>query len=295
MEALHAVLKARFQDRPAGHWVVFHGVISGVKVMAIAYAWSQRGVSYKISTCGSTETHHIKYRSTFEDDFGNIDYREINRPKVSHFLYDYLPLIDEHNKQRQNLLNLERCWCTKDCWFPLLTTLLGMCVVDMHRWHRNKRHVDLDGTPTNRGENDSDNDLQIRKFSDLLCGPLEKNARKQKAQRANPNPLAARRKENESDMLLSRIHKNDTCTREPTARQVSKGRKTGTAMAANCFICRKYLDVEGRTVYKQTSFCCASCRMPLCKNSTVDCDGRSRSCLKAKQVNHNQRRRNRNM
>jgi hypothetical protein len=61
MEAVHAVLKACFQDRPAGHWVVFHSVITGVKVMALAHAWSQRGVSHKILTCGSTEKHHTKH------------------------------------------------------------------------------------------------------------------------------------------------------------------------------------------------------------------------------------------
>jgi hypothetical protein len=38
MEALHAVLKARFNDRPAGHWAVFAAKIGGVKLMALAYA-----------------------------------------------------------------------------------------------------------------------------------------------------------------------------------------------------------------------------------------------------------------
>jgi hypothetical protein len=64
--------------------------------------------------------------------------REINRPKFAHFYYDNLPLINEANKQRQSVLNLENCWSPKDCWFKLLITLTAMSIVDMHQWHRHK-------------------------------------------------------------------------------------------------------------------------------------------------------------
>ena len=53
-------------------------------------------------------------------------------------LYDFLPLIDEHNKQRQNILNLERCWPTRNVWFRLIVTIVGMSVVDFHRLYLNK-------------------------------------------------------------------------------------------------------------------------------------------------------------
>jgi hypothetical protein len=36
--------------------------------------------------------------------------------------------VRESNKQRQKILALEKKWPTKDCWFRLLTTLVGMCV-----------------------------------------------------------------------------------------------------------------------------------------------------------------------
>jgi len=54
MKPLYAVLIARFKDRPDSHWVVFQTKISG-PLIAMAYAWSQRGVSYMLSMCGSTE------------------------------------------------------------------------------------------------------------------------------------------------------------------------------------------------------------------------------------------------
>jgi hypothetical protein len=109
MQPLHAVLKARYGNHPAGHWFVFQATISDVKVFALAYAWSQPGVSYFLPTCGKTSPHKVKYMSHFEDDFGDVVHKEINRAKVCHFLCEYLPLIHEHNKQRHNLFNLERC------------------------------------------------------------------------------------------------------------------------------------------------------------------------------------------
>ena len=48
-------------------------------------------------------------------------------------------LIDEHNKARQNILALELKWPTKCCWFRLITTFIGMAVVDVQQWDRNKR------------------------------------------------------------------------------------------------------------------------------------------------------------
>ena len=103
-----------------------------MKLIAMAYAWSQWGVSYLLSTCRSTEPAEKMYTSYFEDDYGNVSSKELCQPKIAHLLFDYLPLIDEHNKQRQKILGLETKWPTRNCWFRLLTTLVGMCVVDLH-------------------------------------------------------------------------------------------------------------------------------------------------------------------
>jgi hypothetical protein len=112
-ETLLAILKARYKDHPADHWVTFQATISGVNVIAMAYAWSQRGVSNILSTCGSTAPAQKMSTSYFEDDYGYIGSKEICRPELAHLLYDYLPLIDAHNKQRQKILGLERKANTK--------------------------------------------------------------------------------------------------------------------------------------------------------------------------------------
>ena len=57
----------------------------------------------------------------------------------------------------------------KDCCFHLLTTVVGMGVVNMHRWYRNEKGM----------ARNEKNDIQIRKFSNILYTTLEANKRKQ--------------------------------------------------------------------------------------------------------------------
>jgi hypothetical protein len=151
--------------------------IAGVKLIAIAYAWSQTGVSYFISTCGATTPSPIMYISKFEDEWGNTSFKEINRPEIVRFLYEYLPLIDEHNKQRQSLLGLEKRWLTKHPWYRLITTLLGMCVVDMHRYFRYHMFKIEAANSRNRDEEqkkfeEAIDSICILQFTDLICGNL---------------------------------------------------------------------------------------------------------------------------
>jgi hypothetical protein len=54
--------------------------------------------------------------------------------------------------------------------------------------------------------------------------------------------------------------------RPPTPRQITYGRATGNSITAHCFICRKYMNQEGKTNYVQTAFRCSDCKMPLCKS-----------------------------
>ena len=82
MLVLHRILQARHGKRPLGHWVVMKTTIAEVEPIAIACAWSQRGVAYFISSCGSTEIHDEKHASNYEDDYGNITYKEINKPNL---------------------------------------------------------------------------------------------------------------------------------------------------------------------------------------------------------------------
>jgi hypothetical protein len=267
MQQLFAVLKARYGNKPAGHWVVFKTTISDLKIFALAFAWSQRSVAYMVSSCGLTSPHEIKYLTHFEDEFGNVNFKEIERPAVAHFLYEYLPLIDEHNKQRQSILNLERCWLTKDPWFRLLTTLLGMSVVDCHRWHRHvmymKRHkegAEISPRHARQFAEDDKNELTIREFSDILTAMLEDRPRIR---------LSAPRADRNTVQDLERILNTDgSQTRKPTDKQIQTGRYAGSAITQNCWICRKYLrEDDGKVNYRETAWRCVICKMPICKKA----------------------------
>jgi Transposase IS4 len=249
MEVLHRILSARHGDKPAGHWVVMTTSISEVKLIAVAYAWSQKGVSYFISTCGSTETSPVKYESKFEDNWGNVATKLINRPELCHFLYEYLPLIDEHNKQRQNLLSLEKKWLTKDAWFRLICTLTGQSVVDMHRYHRHIRIM-------NGEERARVDKMPVLKYSDLICGSLRQWPR-------NRQRTALLRSDIKES--LSRIKDKDgNITRVATNKQLQKGRTIGTSIVRWCFICRGYQDPQGEPIQHQTQWWCNDCHMPIC-------------------------------
>ena len=111
-----------------------------VDVFVMAYAWSSKGVAYMVSSCGKTVTHKDAYVSIYEDEIGNVMEKELPQPTISHMLYEFLLLIDEHNKTCQNALTLEKCWLTKNCWVRILTTFLGMAVVDLQQWDCQMRY-----------------------------------------------------------------------------------------------------------------------------------------------------------
>ena len=119
---LAAVLAARHGKRIEGKWVVMTAVIAEVPIIAMAHAWSQKAVSFFVSTCGRTCPATKSCRSHFEDDWGNVSSKELPRPQLADFLHRCLPTIDEHNKKRQSHLALEKSWPTTLCWFRLQVT-----------------------------------------------------------------------------------------------------------------------------------------------------------------------------
>ena len=52
---------------------------------------------------------------------------------------DLLPLLSTAQLYsfRQGILGLQDYWPTKNPWFRLVTTVIGMCVVDLHWYDRN--------------------------------------------------------------------------------------------------------------------------------------------------------------
>jgi hypothetical protein len=121
-----------------GTWASMSAMIAGVKVCAIIYAWSKKGVSYFITTVGTTAVSPVKYITSWENDMGQTVTKAIDRLTVVSFIFQYVSEIDEHNRQRQNLIALEKCWPTKKCWEKLWLSVIDMWVVDLHRLYKCK-------------------------------------------------------------------------------------------------------------------------------------------------------------
>jgi hypothetical protein len=69
-------------------------------------------------------------------------------------------------------LGLERSWRVKDLHFWLVsTTLVGLDVLDMYHWYREKQYRDKE---TEDFSIDDDYELKVIKFSNLICASLEK-------------------------------------------------------------------------------------------------------------------------
>jgi hypothetical protein len=82
---------------------------------------------------GNAQVHQSPHISYHEDQYGGTGTRHVPRPVLAHFLYNALPRIDEHNKQRQSVLAVERKWPMTCRWFKLLAGFVGMSAVNMQR------------------------------------------------------------------------------------------------------------------------------------------------------------------
>ena len=249
--ALLTVMKARHGTHPAGNWVVFTAKIAGIDLIVMAYAWSQKGISFFLSTCGSTAKSRNSYRSHFENEYGQVDFKELPRPKLAEFLFEYLPLIDEHNRMRQDRLALEKCWPTKNCWFRLIVTLVGMSVVDLQRVYRNKDSKYLE--------------WDVFKFADYISADLKVNIRKVDERTEDPYQKLVRMKNKDGEFNVPL-----------TKSQRERGLDKGNVVTANCFMCKKY---EAVGKYIKTSWQCAQCCTPICLTDRKGKRGRERSCL----------------
>ena len=98
----------------------------------------------------------------------------------------------------------------------------------------------------------------------MLCAGLQDTSRKQLAICQGRDMSVA----SNGVMRLEHIlGKDGNITRLPTENQIAQGRTVGTANNSNCYICRKYLTKKVEVVYRQNTFCCSICKMPICKES----------------------------
>ena len=155
-------------------------------------------------------------------------------PHLLEWVYNYLPLIDEHNKQWQSSLWLEKKWPTKNCWFHLLITVVGMSAVDLH-------HIYLNHNKHQFGK------MDIIQFTEEIC----LNLWERDEWRANQPEDVIRSTCSTSgqDIRLKWIRVGDgfACWPWSLALQTKHGQTNDPAITANCYISWKYIVKKGKT------------------------------------------------
>lgn len=251
--ALGLILNARHGKATAGACVAMTTTIAGVEILATIHGWSQTGRTLLISTAGSSATSEYPYTSHFEDEFGRLVEKEIPRPKVAHFYYQYNYGIDEHNRQRQGALRLEKTWPTKDIWIRTLTSTVGMAVVDMHRLMKMQNG-------TRYGN------MTILKFADMLVGELEEK----------PGRSGAAAGVTTSTGSPAKKLKPTALRKEVDSARARDGTSVGSSVQKTCFMCRKY-HVPGKV--PKTSHQCPKCDTWLCNVSRMSNPFRTATCF----------------
>ena len=146
--------------------------------------------------------------------------KELPRPAMAHNLFDLLPSIDEHNKQRQSVLALETTWLTKSGFSRNLITFTGMSCVDIQRWDRSMRFGNVLGDCT-----DGKGDYDIKEMVNFIARPLKTGElnydRKVDRQAA--------RKDDDGELTRIRGGEDNSITFD-----------NGRARNATCFVCRIY-------------------------------------------------------
>ncbi len=119
-------IKDALADAPGGVHIVLQGTYQNVPLIAIGYRYSTRTTLSFVATksAGSTRPG-TPYEMKFNDDFGNVVVREVDRPDMISEFFKHSNTIDKHNQSRQSELALEKRWLTHDPYFRLLTTLIG--------------------------------------------------------------------------------------------------------------------------------------------------------------------------
>ena len=164
--------------------MVLHGEHSfGIDLIAVGYKYNKKTVLNFVCTTGAGCTADgIPYEMKWTDECGNVNVRKVPRPEVISKFFQYSNSVDTHNHLRQSCLRLEKKWVTTDCWFRLMTTLIGITTVDtfrLARYHgllpQGKLKLILD-----QEDYEGTNECSVRQFAGILSTQLLYLAQSQK-------------------------------------------------------------------------------------------------------------------
>jgi len=167
-------IEEALKDAPGGVHIVLEGTTPcEVPLIAVGYRYSRKTILFFVLTKGAGSlTNGDPYEMKFTDSYGNVMTRFVDRPQVISKFFQTSNVIDTHNQLRQNLLQLEKKWLTKNAYFRLLTTLLGINVTDSFLLANYHKII-------NSNSNGSDDKkISIQRFAGMLSYQLLKNAKR---------------------------------------------------------------------------------------------------------------------
>jgi hypothetical protein len=119
---------------------------SSIKLIAVGNKYNSKKVLCFVFTanCGLT-LPGVPYVARFNDSYGNVVHCDIPQPQVIAEYFGKSNIIDAHNHNHQHELGLEELWVTKDCWFCLDTTFIGITLMDcLKAFHYGLRQTKID-------------------------------------------------------------------------------------------------------------------------------------------------------
>jgi Transposase IS4 len=131
-------LEEKMQNWPGGTHLTMEALSpSGNALLAIGYKYNKRKVLCFIATKNAGSTFlGDPYRARFVGENNNLRSRPVDRPQIISRYFQQSNMIDKHNHARQAELKLEKNWRTTNCWFRLVTTFIGITVVDSWKAYR---------------------------------------------------------------------------------------------------------------------------------------------------------------
>ena len=126
-------IEEHLKDAPGGTHIVLKGShpTNEHELIAIGYRYNSKvTLSFVITTNAGSTLKGTPYEMKFTDSHGNVHVRLVDRPSVISQFFESSNCVDKHNQARQYELALEKKWDTRDPYFRLATTLVGINVVD---------------------------------------------------------------------------------------------------------------------------------------------------------------------
>jgi hypothetical protein len=163
------------KEAPGGVHIVLEGVTKDeVKLVAIGYRYSRKTILHFVLTENAGDTSEGEpYEMKYTDNYGNICTRYVDRPEVVSKFFASSNVIDTHNQLRQDLLQLEKTWLTKNPYFRLSTTLIGINVTDTFLLANHHKVINVYSDPTTGKRK-----ISIQRFAGMLAYQLIKQAKR---------------------------------------------------------------------------------------------------------------------